>query len=391
MKFRIPTRRFAGVLRGPARTAGPGALAVDQCVRIEADSSGNVVVTAKQDQTSAVRSVTETAETTQPGVAVVPARLLNEIVNLLPDPLEIETDSDEIVLRAQRCTFSLRCMPTESWTDPQMPDSAPVVVPAEALAAAFAEAANVASDDDSRPILTGVNLAPSGNDDGRLRAVGTDSYRLAYREASAVDSDEASEGLLADGKQALIPASGLDEMLRLFRGCDTFTVRGDDKAISFEADHGETRSVVSLKLLAGDYPSWESLIPDSSPVTVKADRSELMSALRGLHPITKQSGVPLRCEVHRDRLLLRVAAKDFGDGETTISADVTVASDYDHDENDAAVLSVSFNAEYLIAGIESVNGDIVVLGMTDAAKVTAIRSAEPPENDGVYLLMPVRA
>jgi DNA polymerase-3 subunit beta len=87
-----------------------------------------------------------------------------------------------------------------------MPADDAVTISAKDFATALHQVVPAASADDARPILTGVLLAA---EEGGLRLVATDSYRLAVR-------DIPGASILSEGQSVLVPSRALRELERLF-------------------------------------------------------------------------------------------------------------------------------------------------------------------------------
>src|SRR3954463_13518025 len=169
--------RLGVAVRG-ASTRGPVPSLAGVLLRVDA---GRAELQAT-DMELGVRVSLEVADST-PGQAVVPGRLLLDVVRSLPkDDLTLEYRSAEqdVEVMSGPAKFHLRTLPTEDF--PKLPDppaDGAVSVPAAACVDPIARVARAASRDETRPHLTGVLVTASGNE---LRMVATDSYRLRPKE-----------------------------------------------------------------------------------------------------------------------------------------------------------------------------------------------------------------
>ena len=140
------------------------------------------------------------------GVCVAPAKLLADIVRSLePGRSPSSRADDKLEIAAARSRFSLRTFPVDDF--PILPEPpAPVTsLPAAGLVDALRQVVRAASNDDARPLLTGVLVASEGTG---IRLVATDSYRLALRDLAGNDAK-------LDAAQILVPARALAELQRL--------------------------------------------------------------------------------------------------------------------------------------------------------------------------------
>lgn len=165
------------------------------------------------------------------GAAVVPARLVADIIKALPaGAVQIELGDDEMSISAGRSQFSVRPLSLDDYPTLSEPAADAVTLSAAAMSDALRQVVRAASTDDARAVLTGVLLA---SDEDGLRMVATDSYRLAVR-------DLPDTSVLASGQKVLIPARALSELQRLMGDAEQLDVRLGDREATFES--GESAS-----------------------------------------------------------------------------------------------------------------------------------------------------
>jgi DNA polymerase III subunit beta len=308
-------------------------------------------------------SVEVTVSGAADGVVVLPSRLASDIVRALPaGSVEVEVAEDEARISAARSEFSLRVLPSDEF--PRLTEAAgePVTLASAELATALSQVVRAASSDDARPILTGVLLAAEA--DG-LRLVATDSYRLAIRDLPGTT-------VLAEGQHVLVPSRALQELARVLTGGDTLTVRLGEREASFEV--GGTR--LTTVLIEGEFPPYERLIPQAQPNRLTVGREVLLEAVRRVKLLAREA-TPVRLAMSSDGLELVAVTQDVGQAHESLDA-----------KFEGTDLTVAFNPEYLMQGIEVAPGDEVTIETVDALKPALLRVPEHPEF--LYLLMPVR-
>ena len=302
-----------------------------------------------------------------PGKAVVPARLIVDIVRSLDSgAVEISIEGDEAKISGGRSNFALRTLPVDDFPILPDPSGNKVTVTAEALSYGLRQVVMAASSDDARPILTGVLLSA---EEGGLRLVATDSYRLAVR-----DLPDAT--VLNEGQKVLVPSRALNELIRVLGDADEVVVRLGDRDVTFDVvtDIGSVQ--VTTRLIEGEFPNYRQLIPSSYPNQVVVAREPLLEAVRRVKLMAREA-TPLRITQKLNTLELMAITQDVGQAHEEVDAK------YDGEE-----LTVAFNADYLIQGLEAATGDEVVLETLDALKPAVLRSNTG--GDFLYLLMPVR-
>jgi DNA polymerase III subunit beta len=196
VKFRCERDVLADAVgsAGRAATNRTGTLPVLAGVRMEV--AGDTLTVTGTDLELTIRHTVDVGGD-RDGAAVVPARLVADIIKALPaGAVQIELGDDDMSISAGRSQFSVRPLSLDDYPTQSEPSAEPVTLSAAAMSDALRQVVRAASTDDARAVLTGVLLA---SDEDGLRMVATDSYRLAVR-----DLPETS--VLASGQKVLIPA-----------------------------------------------------------------------------------------------------------------------------------------------------------------------------------------
>ncbi len=307
--------------------------------------------------------VDQTVSGERDGVAVIPAKLIGDIARALPPGrVVVAVEGDDATITAGRAEFSMRTIPANEFPRLPEPGEGAVVLPGEAFAEALRQVTVAASTEETRPILTGVQM--SAEADG-LRLVATDSYRLAVR-------DLPGTSVLAAGQSVLVPSGALKELGRLLAGASEVTLTLGERDATFVV--GNDR--LTTRLIEGEFPNYRGLIPASQPNRLAVAREPLLEALRRVRLLATDA-TPVRLVLKPDGLELVAIAQEVGQAHEEIDA-----------KYEGAELTVAFNPDYLIAGIEVTPGDEITLETTDSMKPALLRSIESA--DFLYLLMPVR-
>jgi DNA polymerase III subunit beta len=308
------------------------------------------------------------AEVVQPGSAVLPARLLLEVVRSLPGSeltLELRADQQDVELLSGTARFHLRTLRSEDFpTLPTPTDETRMTLPTQVFVDTASQVARSASKDETRPVLTGVLISAGAQE---LRMVATDSYRLSVRQA-------ALESPLASSVEANVPARALQELARIAQSVDEpeLTVSLGQNQIVFEI--GDI--VLSSRLIDGQFPNYRQLLPDSVEHELRLSSAELTDVVRRIS-LLAQKNAPLRLS--------------FGEGELTVSAqtpDVGEASETLPVPFTGETFEIGFNPEFLRDGLESVESEELVLKLISPLRPGLIES--PDGGEFVYLIMPIR-
>lgn len=362
MKFRAERDSLLDALGTAARAAATrgGALPALSGVRMEVN--GDTLKLAGSDLDLTVQ-VEATVNGLVDGVCVIPARLAADIVRAVePSAVLVSAEGSEAVISAGRSQFTVRLLPAEEFLRLPEPAAEAVTLDAATFSAALTQVVRAASRDDARPILTGVLLAAEA---GGLRLVATDSYRLALR-------DLPGTSLLAEGKQVLVPARALGELTRVLGASPNVTLRlGADHA-TFEA--GNVR--LTTRLIEGEFPNYRQLIPSAYPNRLFVGKEPMIDAVRRVKLLAREA-TPVRLSLRADGVQLTAITQDVGQAREDVDA-----------KYEGTEMTVAFNPDFLLEGIEATPGDEVVLETLDALKPATLKPTEG--TDFLYLLMPVR-
>ncbi len=297
------------------------------------------------------------------GVAVLPAKLALGIVRSLESgAVDIEASGEKAHISGGRSKFDLNAIHADEFPNLSDPVGESVTIDAGALEEGLKQVVRAASADESRPILTGVLLAAEGQG---LRMVSTDSYRLAVR-------DLPGTAALREGQTVLVPSRALNELTRVMSSGEEVTLVLGERDASFEV--GSLR--LTTRLIEGEFPNYRGLIPSSQPNHLTVDRQAMLDAVRRVR-LMAQENSPIRITMSSNSVELRAVTIDVGEATEVLDAS------YDGTE-----LTVAFNPEYLVDGLEVTPGDEVSLQTVDELKPALLRPID--SEDFLYLLMPVR-
>jgi len=277
------------------------------------------------------------AEVGEPGIALVPGRLLAEIVKSLP-PAEIEVASaaDMLMLTCGSAEFALVSLPLDDY--PKLPELPATVgsVDGGALALAAAQVVPSASRDDTLPMLTGVCLEFDG---AELTLAATDRYRLAVRTVGWEPVDPSIHA------SVLVPARTLADAARTMSAGGPVTIafgqpdpdagRPADGLISFE---GGGRRLVA-RLIGAEFIRYASRFPKSFEASAELPAVPFTEAVRRVSLVADRT-TPVQLAFRSDVVVIE--AQSDGRARAVESVPVGFAG---------ADRVISFNPHYLLDGL----------------------------------------
>jgi DNA polymerase-3 subunit beta len=315
------------------------------------------------------------------GEVFVFARVLADMVKSMPagsvslrlesEHLVVSTDTNEAVFRVP---VKLDVLFSSSLQDKEVHQS--VLLSTSEVMEGLAQVFSVASRDEFRQILTGVLIE---TDNKTMRAVATDSYRLAIKEIelSTLFDEEAAS--------IIVPARALSEAQRLFSQIDSFV--GDKDVVAndkFSFGIGENLITMSCgpvtirsRRIEGKFPEYSSLMPKEFVSTIVVDQSSIADAIKKVKLVGKDQTTPVQVVPEGDTLLLKVQGGDLGEAEVRIEASIS-----------GEAVTLGFNPNFLAEGVELCRNERIVIEQAGTEKPVVIHG-EGSENYK-YLLMPVK-
>lgn len=330
------------------------------------NASDGSVAMAATDGEMGLRTALE-AEVEGTGTVLLPGRLLSELARSLGDEsveIELRESEHDVEIRSGGSSFHLRVLPSEDF--PNLPDEGdePLKIPAPALAETVDLVAPAASRDDMRPVLTGVLVTAASKE---MTMVATDSYRLAVKRTEL-------EAAIGGELEANIPAKALRELGRLVAGGEV-----EEVAVSLLPNQAVFKAgaiLLNTRLIDGQFPNFRQLLPESYEHDVRLPRPEFLEVVRRVSQLA-QRNAPLRLSFSQGELKVSASTPDVGDAEETMPAAF-----------EGEPLEIGFNPEFLRDGIESVEGDEVVLRLISPLRPGLL---QPVDNEDFrYLVMPIR-
>ena len=320
------------------------------------------------DMELGLRVLLETTESS-PGKAVIPGRLLLDVVRSLPAEslsLEYRSAQQDVELVSGSAKFHLRTLPPEDFPKlPETPTDGVMRVPSAAFVDTIARVARAASRDETRPHLTGVLVTASGRE---LRMVATDSYRLSVKETQLA---EGLEGSL----EANVPARTLQELGRIAGAgsAETIGVTALENQVVFTVDD----VMLSSRLVEGRFPNYQQLLPEAYEHELKVSREELLEVVRRVG-LLAQRNAPLRLSFSEGALDVSAQTPDVGEASESLPIPFN-----------GEPLEIGCNPEFFRDGLESAESEELILKWISPLRPGLLESGDEGSNF-VYLVMPIR-
>ncbi|UUV98389.1 DNA polymerase III subunit beta [Vagococcus luciliae] len=303
------------------------------------------------------------------GSIVIQARFFNEIIKKLPEQtLTLELiENNQVIISSGKALFNVNGLNADSY--PQLPiieDQTNFKLPARVLNKLISETVFAVSSQESRPILTGVHMTLNDNN---LLAVATDSHRLSQRKMELDNVNQTFD--------VVIPGKSLQELSRSFKDEEEqVDISIMENQILFRT---ETMNFYS-RLLEGNYPDTNRLIPTNFNTEISFNVSSLLAAIDRASLLSHEGRNNIvKLAIDSEQVIIYGNSPEIGNVEEKLN--------YLEVEGDP--ITISFNPDYMKASLKSF-GDIDVT----IRFISPIRPFTLQPKDGdiefIQLITPVR-
>jgi DNA polymerase-3 subunit beta len=311
------------------------------------------------------------SKTTVPGTITLPAKRLFEIVRALPDK-EIKFkrgDANWVTVTCGASRFRIAGLPQEDFPALSQPKGSSIKIPAAVLSKLTTRTIFAISTEDSKYTLSGALLVMKP---GSITMVATDGHRLAHIEKSEPMEDVSEE------IKVLVPKKAMAELVRII-GETT-----DSEEINFSRDDNHLffdmgRRLLISRMLTGQFPNYEAVLPRSNDRTFAIDREEITSAIRRAAILSDERSKTVKLTVANGSLEITASHSDLGEAHETL--------DVDYDKED---LQVGFNYQYLLDFLTTADEPEVNFEFKDSESAAQLRSLPSTDYNYRYVVMPMR-
>lgn len=305
------------------------------------------------------------AKVEEEGKITASAKSLLEVVsNLNPGVIRLESKKESLIIKAEN--FKSNLLGINASDFPEVPSKIPerfLDIPFGLLTNSLSKVVFASSYDETKPVLTGVLFFL---EEGKLGLVATDGYRLSFTNLEGVFTPLF--------KKIIIPRFIFNELPR---------INSDEKLIfSFEPKNNlvifKTRDAVfSSRIIEGDYPDFQKIIPKGFRTKVLVDKYDLLRLIKLSSVFARDSGNVVKISVEEG--VLKIFAESQYTGSQESSADVKVEG-----EN----IKIAFNYKFLEDFLNSVSGESVSIEFNDSGSPAVFRDVA--DKNYLHLIMPVK-
>ena len=295
----------------------------------------------------------------------------NIVTNVDAERINLESDAGNLIVKTDTYEARIQAAKSDEFPIiPQIESRAQVLkINSTVLRDALSEIVSAAQYSEIRPEISGVLF------DFRfttLTLVATDSFRLAHK----IITEKEFESNFENGFRVIIPLKTVHEVIRTFPQNQPISFFIDSHQILFLSEEFELIS----RIITGQYPDYEQIVPKSVESELTISREKFMSAVRLVASFSgKVNDVKVRLGDEGKVLEVHSASQYLGENRYLIPIKL----------KGPTFSEISFNWRYLVDGLKPLKGEHFIFGISGDNKPAILRS--PDDTSFFYILMPVKA
>ena len=325
--------------------------------------SGNELkVTTSDLETTLIGSITVDSVESE-GTIAAPAKLMLDSLkefSELPLTIDVNDKNWEITINWKSGSLSIPGVPQLSAEKKELS------MDVDTLVNGINKTIFATADDELRPVMNGIyiNLAP-----GALTFVGTDAHKLVKYESET--ANEVTASFILPKK----PANLLKSVL--LKEDDAIEMSFDSKNALFKL---KSHTLV-CRLIEGNYPNYNAVIPANNPNKVLVDRVELVNGIKRVAVCSNPTTNLIRMDIGDNRINLTAQDIDF-----SVSANETISCSYDGEE-----ITIGFKSTFLVEILSNMDTPTVVIELADSTRAGVFKPVydDKQTSSTLMLLMPM--
>jgi DNA polymerase-3 subunit beta len=335
----------------------------------------NVLVDAKGDEVQLLATDLEVAlrsrcaaSVSKGGSLTLPAKKLYEIVRALPETdVRIQEDRNGVKIAADRFESRMQTLPKEDF--PALPDGSSgkaIDLPRVAIREMVAKTQFAITGEDTRFFLNGAKFVLTPNS---LTLVATDGHRLAL-------VDVQHKVGVTEEMGVILPKKTLLELGKLVaEGDGDFTFSRGENHLFFDIGG----RVLISRMIDGQFPAYERVIPKGNDKVIEFDRDRLTSAVKRVALLSNERSRAVKFEITKGKVEVTSSSSEFGEAREQLPVEYA----------DTAI-TISFNAQYVLDFLSVVETEVVSLSLKDDVSQAVMKPVGAEGYDYTYVIMPMR-
>jgi DNA polymerase-3 subunit beta len=365
MKLKVLQENLSKALINASRfTTSKAQLPILGNIKLEAKKT-KLIISATNLEMSV--SISIGAQIEKDGEIAVPSKIITEIINNLQSgTISLAAEKEQLKISANSFSSNVSGMNTSDL--PLIPqklnEKVSISLPKENFIDALSQVLFATSIDETRPILTGVLMIFKGKD---LIMVGTDGFRLSQKKIKLEQSYKINNIVLPKGIMGELVKTSSEKENILFES------KKEENQVIVSIDD----TILSTRVLEGEFPDYEKIIPKSSTIKINVDKEEFQRAVKLASVFARDSANIVKIEVGKDSLTLSAESQSSGSQKTKIDAKV-----------DGEGLEIAFNYRFLEEFTHYIKGEEIQMEFSNSNAPGFF--LDPKDGEFLHLIMPVK-
>lgn len=365
MKIEVLQEQLAKALALTSRFVNP---------RAQLPILGNILFSADKTKLSLLATNLEVslalsigAKVKVAGQLALPAKVVNELFTSLPKgTLSLEAEKEALKITADNFSGTIQGMNAADFPAvPQTLTKKAFGLPKEKFLKALSQVIFAASTDETRPVLTGILFI---FDKENLVMTSTDGFRLSQKKIKLQGK--------SDLPRFIVPRTSLVEFVRIAGSSEqslAMEFREQDNQVVF----GLGGVTLASRLVEGEFPDFEKIIPKSSILEVNVEKAIFLQAIKAAAVFARDSANVVNLKITKGTLEINAQSNQSGNQKMSLEA-----------KTEGEELSISYNYRFLEEFLNNLEGESVQMSFSGANAPGVFK--DPKDPDFFHLIMPVK-
>ncbi len=314
------------------------------------------------------------------GSLTVPAKILSSFINLLPEKkISLEVKDQVLHIDCENNKTQIKGLDAQEYPIiPKIEDNKPIELNTLPFCEGLARVVDFTAPNQIRPELSGVYLSFQKD---RVLLTTTDSFRLAEKTLYFEQKIDKEESFI-------LPQKAARELVNIFsERKGKLKLYLSPNQVLFEYPMPETShpqiQVVS-RLIEGDYPDYQGIIPQKHDVQISLSKNELLNQVKTASLFSGKSyEVKIRVNIKKQEIEILSQNPELGENRSVLTGKITDSS------GKVKELETTFNYRFLVDGLSNIKSSKVLFELNGEEGPAVLR----PEGDAnyLYVVMPIKA
>lgn len=304
----------------------------------------------------------------QEGTIIIQSKYIIDIIKKMPtDEINIEViDGLKIRIYTENSQYNLNCLNSEEYPNIVLEDAkTPITIKSDLIKQMIKQTIFAVSLQESRPLLTGLNLKINGN---ILECVATDSYRLAKKTIMLDDT-------YPENVDIVIPGKNITELDKILSDNEDIEIHLFNNKALFKYKN----IIFQTNLLSGTYPNVNNLIPNEFEIMINTNLNDYYSSIDRAALLTQSKDKNI-VRMSTDKNILNISSFSSEIGKVEDKLTITKNTDKD--------IAISFSAKYMMEALRALTEEEILILLNNDSSPIIIKSVN--DESLIQLILPIK-